>query len=122
MPMEDKIIAARIADVMNQMGYNQQQFAKILGITQPAISNYLKGRIPPAQVLLRLAKLAQVSVDWILTGEDKPDDRVSDSKSAYTLGISLADKIKRLPVELQNALESFVDSMLGIKTGSNQGK
>jgi transcriptional regulator with XRE-family HTH domain len=113
--MEDKIIAARIADVMNQMGYNQQQFAEILGITQPAISNYLKGRIPPAQVLLRLAKLAQVSVDWILTGEDKPADRVSDSKSGYTFSVTLADKIKKLPVELQNALELFVDSMLGIK-------
>ena len=113
--MDNNIIAARIAYLMNQMGYTQQQFAEILEITQPAISNYLKGRIPPAQVLLRLAKLAQVSVDWILTGEEKPVGRVSDSKSTYSSRVTLAEKIKKLPVELQIALESLVDKMLGIK-------
>jgi transcriptional regulator with XRE-family HTH domain len=113
--MENHLIAARIAEVMNQSGYNQQQFAEILGITQPAISNYLKGRIPPAQVLIKLAKIADVSVDWILTGEDRFTGRVSEAGNEYRLSMTLPDKVRKLPIEVQNALEVLVDGMLGLK-------
>lgn len=49
---------------------NQKQFAKKLGITQPMVSKYEKGEIiPPAQILLRIAKLGKTTVEMILEGE-----------------------------------------------------
>ncbi len=49
---------------------NQKQFAKKLGITQPMVSKYEKGEIiPPAQILLRIAKLGKTTVDQLLEGE-----------------------------------------------------
>lgn len=49
---------------------NQKQFAKHLGITQPMVSKYEKGDIiPPAQILLRIAKLGKTTVEVILEGE-----------------------------------------------------
>ena len=49
---------------------NQKQFAKKLGITQPMVSKYEKGQIiPPAQILLRIAKLGKTTVDQLLEGE-----------------------------------------------------
>lgn len=49
---------------------NQKQFAKKLGITQPMVSKYEKGDIiPPAQILLRIAKLGKTTVDQLLEGE-----------------------------------------------------
>ncbi len=50
---------------------NQKQFAKNLGITQPMVSKYEKGEIiPPAQILLRIAKLGKTTVEMILEGEE----------------------------------------------------
>jgi len=49
---------------------NQKQFAKKLGITQPMVSKYEKGEIiPPAQILLTIAKLGKTTVEMILEGE-----------------------------------------------------
>jgi len=48
---------------------NQKQFAKKLGITQPMVSKYEKGKIiPPAQILLKIAKLGKTTVEKILEG------------------------------------------------------
>jgi len=48
---------------------NQKQFAKHLGITQPMVSKYEKGEIiPPAQILLTIAKLGKTTVEKILEG------------------------------------------------------
>lgn len=49
---------------------NQKRFAKKLGITQPMVSKYEKGEIiPPAQILLTIAKLGKTTVEGILEGE-----------------------------------------------------
>ncbi len=48
---------------------NQKQFAKKLGITQPMVSIYEKGEIiPPAQILLKIAKLGKTTIEGILEG------------------------------------------------------
>lgn len=50
---------------------NQKEFAKKLGITQPMVSKYEKGEtIPPAQILLTIAKLGKTTVEGILEGEE----------------------------------------------------
>ncbi len=50
---------------------NQKQFAKKLGITQPMISRYEKGEtVPPAQILLRIAKLGKTTMEKVLEGEE----------------------------------------------------
>ena len=49
---------------------SQKQFAEKLGITQPMVSKYEKGEtIPPAQILLKIAKLGKTTVEKILEGE-----------------------------------------------------
>jgi len=60
-------ISKRINFIMFELGINQIQLAKMLNITQPAISKYLKGRVPPPFVLLNLAKFSGKSIEWILT-------------------------------------------------------
>ena len=48
---------------------NQKQFAKKLGITQPMVSKYEKGEIiPPAHILLKIAKLGKITIEGILEG------------------------------------------------------
>ncbi|HZR47385.1 MAG TPA: helix-turn-helix transcriptional regulator [Candidatus Manganitrophaceae bacterium] len=48
----------------------QEEFAKALGVRkQNYISRYERNRIPSAQLLLKIARIGQVSIDWLLTGK-----------------------------------------------------
>lgn len=50
---------------------NQAEFARQLGISQGQLSRYEKGKSEiGAQVLLRLAKQSNKSVEWLLTGQE----------------------------------------------------
>jgi len=52
---------------------NQAQFARVLGVSQGQLSRYEKGESEiGAAVLLRLARTAGKTIEWILTGRDKP--------------------------------------------------
>lgn len=73
MEIQPAEIAFRIRKVMLRAGCNQQELASLAGISQPAVSLYLNGRIPPADVLLTLAKLGDTSIEWLLTGETSVD-------------------------------------------------
>lgn len=78
-------LAGRIRQVMADARFNQQELAALLGISQPAISLYLQGRIPPAAVLLALAQLGKTSIEWLLTGRESGESvlTVSEERPAY---------------------------------------
>jgi len=44
----------------------QRAFAKKIGVKPQQLSRYLKGQIPDPPTLLRIAKVAEVSTDWLL--------------------------------------------------------
>lgn len=46
----------------------QVEIASLVGVTQQDVSRYLRGRIPKAENLLKLADTFGVSVSWLLTG------------------------------------------------------
>ena len=49
----------------------QEEFAEKLGISQSQLSKYERGvAAPPADILMRIKERCQVSVDWLLTGEE----------------------------------------------------
>ena len=60
-----KIKKIRVID----LDMNQKRFAKKLGITQPMVSKYENGEIiPPAEILLKVAKLGKTTIERILEG------------------------------------------------------
>lgn len=71
MNINKKNVGRRIKKVrVIDLDMTQKQFAKKLGITQPMISKYEKGEIiPPAEILLKIAKLGKTTVERILEGE-----------------------------------------------------
>lgn len=60
--------AQRIRDLCEGSGKNQKELARELGISEAALINYKRDRIPKAEELHRLATYFGVSIDWILTG------------------------------------------------------
>lgn len=61
-------IGMRIQMIRGRM--TQQEFAKKINIKQNYISRYEKGRVPKAEVLMKIAQFANVSVEWLLTGRE----------------------------------------------------
>lgn len=68
----DKIAVGRRIREIRGFHTTQEQFAKIIGVSQSQVSKYEKGKvIPPGDVLLRIARHGYKTMEWILTGEER---------------------------------------------------
>ncbi|HYE72587.1 MAG TPA: helix-turn-helix domain-containing protein [Blastocatellia bacterium] len=45
------------------------EIARRLGVSEPAVKNYMEGRVPPSDTLVKIADLTNCSLHWLLTGE-----------------------------------------------------
>lgn len=107
-------IAGRIRWIMKQRGMSQKELADYLNISQPAISLYLQGRTPPADVLYRLAKLGNTTMEWILTGYDRTEasQTIQEAAPVYGNREILLELWEKLPVRLQKDLLNFLKHLL----------
>ncbi|HEX3557913.1 MAG TPA: AAA family ATPase [Pyrinomonadaceae bacterium] len=48
---------------------SQSEIARQLGVSNSAVTNYVEGRIPPAEMLTKIADLTGYSIHWLITGE-----------------------------------------------------
>lgn len=102
-------IGQRIGQIMARAGITQNGLADYLSISQPAVSLYLQGRLPPADVLLKIAKLGNTTIEWILTGEasvSKKITQIKEEKIAYGSEVVLFELWRQLP---ENLKKSFLN-------------
>lgn len=70
------MLGFRIAALRKQSGLNQAELASLVQVSPSAVGMYEQGRREPsAEILLALARVFQVSVDYLLTGEAGEDSR-----------------------------------------------
>ena len=61
------IFSERTSTLMHQYGLNQKDLAKMAGVTESAMSYYIKGeRTPRSDVLTRIAKAHNTTTDYLL--------------------------------------------------------
>jgi len=98
-------VASRIKRVMKQAQMTQVDLAAYLGISQPAVSQYLQGRIAPAEVLLNIARLGNTTTEWLLTGKTPniSTDSVREAPPSYQ-SHPLFSVWNRLPAAIQRDL------------------
>ncbi len=66
-------LAERIKQTINKVG-GISAFSEISGLSISSLGNYTSGRSEPkASVLYLISKFGQTSIDWLITGEEKPD-------------------------------------------------
>jgi phage repressor protein C with HTH and peptisase S24 domain len=59
------------------------------GISTSMLSDYLKGKVPGSDKAVRIAEALGVSIDWLLTGRDRP--RVAETRAPYRAGGDLVE-------------------------------
>lgn len=65
--------AYRIAEERKRLGMNQSELAERVGVSQKSISKYELGtRNPSYEVLSKMAKLFDVSIDYLIGNSDNP--------------------------------------------------
>lgn len=66
----NKDIAARLAALMATLGLNQAGMANLIGVSQPALNNYLKAlRRPDLDVGIAIQTKTGATLDWIYLGD-----------------------------------------------------
>lgn len=73
--------AGRLKIIMKEHSVNK--FAKKCGFSESVIRSYLKGGVPGLDKATRIAKIADVDISWLATGEGSPDKGGVDV-SAYS--------------------------------------
>lgn len=94
-------------------GGNNTIIAGKLGVSNSALTNYMRGRVPDADLLLKISDLTNCSVHWLLTGEGTKEisTEASDDRSEVSRRlIAAAHKFDAMPDEKRPAAaEPLVD-------------
>lgn len=99
--LDNKKIAGFITGKRKELGMTQTEIAERLNVSFQAVSKWENGTLPNVEILVELAKLLNVSVDEILTGKERCEERFSYSKAG--VNISYTDAIKKeMAVYLQS--------------------
>ncbi len=105
--------AGRIQQVMKRLQLTQKQLSEILGISQPAVSLYLQGRMPPADILYRIARLGHTSVEWLLSGNETAQAAaVSEKPAVYGNDTVLLELWSELSLALQKDILNLLRHIL----------
>lgn len=97
----------RLSECRIQSELSQTDVAQILNITRQAYNHYETGqRQPPQEVLVKLADLFKVSLDYLLGREDNPTQ--STDQQLEGIDFALYGEIKDLTEEEKQDILNFV--------------
>jgi transcriptional regulator with XRE-family HTH domain len=72
--VERKIVGERFAQIRKSHHYNQREMAEILDVSPSFISEIERGaKEPSKRVLINFQNRFSRSIEWVLTGIDKPE-------------------------------------------------
>lgn len=104
----DSPFGLRLREAFNGAS-NAEIQAKLGASSKSTVSNYMKGRIPDGETLIRIAQLANCDLHWLLTGEgennEDPLGFLSQSQEAVLMRIARQKK-----TELELVLSEFLTS------------
>lgn len=112
-------IGERIKYLRDRYGYSMGKLEKELGFSGGSFDKWEKDKsIPGGKALIELSNFFSVSVDWILTGENK--QQASESIPPETL--ELLAKFYQLSEKQQGIIEGRIEEMLSDRKARNSSK
>jgi len=85
-------IEGRIQELRKGKGLSQEQLADVLGVSRQAVSKWESGQsLPEIEKLIAMSQLFEVTVDYILKGEEPPVQ--DDKRRAARLGAQIVSAV-----------------------------
>lgn len=107
----------RLKKAIKEAGLTQKELSEILRIHQETITNYVKGTIPRADILLKIAEILNVSPAWLLNGKERATE-VTHRDPDFGARLAEALAARGITVEqAASALEVRQEKVEGILAG-----
>lgn len=94
----------RFCDLLKSSGMSQKQLAVALGVSEASVVNYKRGQLPKAEELLRMAQFFDVSMEYLLTGDDHHE--IPDAQWRQR-AVAAEEKLTALKAGLHAFLKKF---------------
>ena len=102
--MAKPIMSNKLKELRKNSALTQQDIAEVIGVDRSSYSYYENGKASPSfQVLIKIAKVFNVTLDYIVFGDDsktvQPTAALSDNYSSYSKVdsfVNLSDSEKNL--------------------------
>ncbi|WGW43511.1 helix-turn-helix transcriptional regulator [Pseudomonas aeruginosa] len=111
-------IGERLKEERNRVGANQTVFAEQCGVTKNTQLAYEKGERSPDANYLAAAAAAGVDVQYVVTGERRPQPAGSISAEEA----DLLDRFRQLPAEDRAGLDKIITAMSAMAGNYQAGK
>jgi len=101
----EKSIIQRIIEVrtIHSGPRGKNKFAKNLGISPSTYSYYEKDRIPPVPVLVRISEIANIDLNWLLTGKNAGNTAIPAAA-----GSGIFAKIQRIIAKQPKTIDAIM--------------
>ena len=100
-----KGFGSRVLKLLDEVGYTQREFAVMVGVSEPALSRYLKDeREPKMEIIANMATALNTTTDYLLTGK-KDKESFDETYRLVARGTSTMtddEKTKLIKVLLNN--------------------
>ena len=94
----------RLAALLKERGWTQQMLAQKAGVTEAAVSHYIKGdRVPRACVLARIAEALDTTSDYLISGTAR-DDENEVEHAARLIARNVKQMTKQEKMEIMSIL------------------
>jgi transcriptional regulator with XRE-family HTH domain len=75
-------IGLRIREIRRRLDYDQARFGQQIGVKVQSVSSYEVGdSFPTIETLIKIAKLGNVSLDWLILGKIMADSPTSKTET-----------------------------------------
>ena len=109
----------RLALLMDESNLNNTEMAKIVGLSRSMITLYASGRRKPSlEILLRIAKFFNVSVDWLLGRTE--NKLLAVNKDQAPLGRTVKIPLLSETIQRENPIDALENVLSYIETPAEQ--
>ncbi len=115
----NKVFGSRLALLMDENNLNNTELAKIVGLSRSMITLYASGRRKPSlEILLRIAKFFNVSVDWLLGRTE--NKLLAANKDQAPLGRTVKIPLLAETIQRENPIDALENVLSYIETPAEQ--
>lgn len=107
-------ISSRIDNLLTQKQLTRAELARAIDIPVTTIKSWIRGSVPSAEAAYKISQYLGVTVEWLVTGEEKNDcqkiDISEEERALIDIFRHLDERDKNAVITLAKSLESQYSS------------